>query len=56
METLNTSVIVDSVYSVRSEGHLSYGKSERPSVRQTVQMSELLNIARWAAGDLLSHL
>ena len=27
-------------------GHLSYGKSERPSVRRTVQMSEVLNIAR----------
>ena len=27
-------------------GHLSYGKSERPSVRRTVQMSELLNMAR----------
>ena len=29
----------------RSRGHLSYGKSERPSVRRTVQMSEVLNIA-----------
>ena len=27
-------------------GHLSYGKSERPSVRRTVRMSELLNIAK----------
>jgi len=37
-------------------GHLSYGKSERPSVRRTVRMSELLNIARRAANDLPSHL
>jgi len=28
------------------QGHLSYGKSERLNVRQTVQMSELLNMAR----------